>query len=150
MGEVWNFTSTHTGNSQCHEARYKTCWYFRTINKLKSSVTGKVHHIKASTDCKMTNMVYVIKCSKCAIQYVGETKNALHIQLNDHWLDIKNQHPEKPVAKHFNSIGHSLDNLLIFVVENIHREDSMFHKAKESYWIRLLWSLAPEGLNLDP
>ena len=122
----------------------------RTINKFKSPVTGKVHCIKASADWKTSNVVYVIKCNKCAIQYVGETENALHIRMNRHRADIKNQRLEKPVAEHFNSVGHSLDNLSIFVVEKIHREDASFRKAKESYWIRLLRSLAPEGLNLDP
>ena len=65
-------------------------------------------------------------------------------------LDIKNRRLQKPLAKHFNFVGHSLDDLSIFVVGKIHREDASFRKAKESYWIRLLWSLAPEGLNLVP
>ena len=46
--------------------------------------------------------------------------------------DIKDRRLEKPIGKHFNSIGHSLDDLSIFVVEKVHREDSSFHKAKES------------------
>ena len=52
--------------------------------------------------------------------------------------------------KHFNSVGHSLYDLSIFVVEKIYWEDVSFCKAKESYWIRLLRSLAPERLNIDP
>ena len=139
------------GNSQCNQARCKMCRHMRTINKFKSPVSGKVHHIKASADCKMSNVVhaYVIGCNKCAIQYVGETENALHIRMNGHRSDIKNRRLEKLVAKHFNSVGHSLDDLSIFVVEKIHQEDASFLKAKKSYWIRLLRSLAPEGLNLD-
>ena len=103
-----------------------------------SSVTGKEHRIKASADCKMTNIVYAIVCTKCAIQYVGETENALHIQMNGHRLDIKNRCLEKLVAKHFNSIGHSLDGLSILLAEKIHQKDSMIGNAKVSYWIRLL------------
>ena len=70
--------------------------------------------------------------------------------MNGHQSDIKNRRLEKLVAKHFKSVGHSLDDLSIFVVEKMHWEDASFRKAKESYWIRLLWSLASEGLHLDP
>ena len=119
------------------------CRHIKTINNFKSPVTGKVHRVKASADCKTSNVIYVIECNKCAIQYVGETENALHIRMNGHRSDIKNRRLEKPVAKHFNSVGHSLDDLSIFVVEKIHPEDASSRKAKESYWIRLLRLLAP-------
>ena len=52
--------------------------------------------------------------------------------MNGHRLDIKNRRLEKSVAKHFNFVGHSLDDLSIFIVEKIHREDASFRKAKES------------------
>ena len=78
-------------------------------------------------------------------QYVGETENALHIRMNGHRSDIKHRRLEKPVAK-----GHSLEDLSIFVSEQIHREEANFRRAKENYWIQTVQSLAPEGLNLDP
>ena len=52
---------------------------------------------------------------------VGETKNVLHIQMNGLRLNIKHQHLGRPVANHFYSEGHSLEDLLIFVIEQIHR-----------------------------
>ena len=70
--------------------------------------------------------------------------------MNGHRSDINHQRLEKPVAQHFNSNGHSLEDLSVFVIEKIHREEATFHKAKESHWIRALRLLAPEGLNLDP
>ena len=95
-------------------------------------------------------MVYVIECTKCNKQYVGEMENALHIRMNGHRSDIKHRRLEKPVAAHFNSEGHSLQDLSIFVIEQIHREEASYRRAKESYWIQTLRSLAPEELNLDP
>ena len=47
-------------------------------------------------------------------------------------------------------IPKALEDLSIFVIKQIHREEANFRKAKESYWIQMLRSLAPEGLNLDP
>ena len=131
------------------QAHCRTCRHTGVIDKYKSSVTAKVDCIKASADCKTTNMVYVIECTKCVIQHVGAAKNALDIQMNGHQSNIKNQLLEKPVAKPFISIGHFLDNLSIFVAEKIRRENSIFRKAKGSYWIQTLQSLTPEGLNLN-
>ena len=70
--------------------------------------------------------------------------------MNGHCWNIKHRHPDKPVANDFNSERHSLEDLPIFVIEQIHQEEAYFHKAKESYWIHTLRSLAPEGPNLDP
>ena len=106
--------------------------------------------IKASANCKTANVVYVIKCKKFNNRNVGETETALHIQMNGHRSDIKHQRLEKPVTAHFNSEGHSLQDLSISVIEQIHREEASYGRAKESYWIQTLQSLAPEGLNLDP
>ena len=58
--------------------------------------------------------------------------------MNGHRSDIKHRHLEKPVAIHFNSEGHSLEDLGIFVIEQIHREEANFRKVKESYWIQTL------------
>ena len=49
--------------------------------------------------------------------YVGEMQNRLHIRLNGHRSDIMQRQTEKPVASHFNSPGHSLDDLKILVLE---------------------------------
>ena len=89
--------------------------------------------------------MYVIKCTKHAIQYVGEMENAPHLRTNGHGSAIENRCQEKGVAKHLNSISHSIDDLSTYVAEKMHRENSVFRKAKESFWIRFLWSLASGG-----
>ena len=79
-----------------------------------------------------------------------KTENLLHIRMNEHRLNIKHQRLVKPVGSHFNSEDHSLEDLCIFVIEQIYKKGENFWKAKESHWIRTLRSLASEGLNLNP
>ena len=141
---------SHKGNSQCRQTLYKTCHHVKTVDKFNSSVTGKTYRVKATANCKTSNVVYVIECKKCKKQYVGETENALHIHMNGHCSDIKRRHLEKPVAKHCNSTGHSLEDLSVYVIDEIQREEATFRKVKESHWIQTLRKLAPEGLNLKP
>jgi len=54
--------------------------------------------------------------------YVGETENALHIRLNGHRSDIRTKKTDKPVAEHFNLVGHSIKDLTIMVIEKIRRD----------------------------
>ena len=65
--------------------------------------------------------------------------------MNGHQSDIKHQCLEKPVASYFNSKGHYLEDLSIFVIEQVHREEVNFRKVKESHWIQTFESLAPRG-----
>ena len=140
---------SYRGNSQCGQSR-KTCQHIKTVDKFKSSVIGKEYWVKATTNCKTSNVIYMIECNECKLSYVGETENALHIHMNGHRSDVKNERLEKPVAKYFNLVNHSLEDLSIFVIEEIHRGDTGLRKAEESYWIQTLRLLTPEGLNLDP
>ena len=100
-------------NSQCKQPCCRTCHHIKMMETFKSSVTGKMYKIKATVNCKTSNVVYVIQCNCCSKQYVGETENALHVRMNGHWSDINHpsciNHPrlEKPVAQHFNCNGHS-------------------------------------------
>ena len=50
---------------------------------------------------------------------------------NGHLSDIEHQHLENQVARHFNLATHSLGEVSIFVIEEIHREDAGFCKAKK-------------------
>ena len=74
---------SYKGNSQCQQT-HKTCDHIKPIKRFKSSVTRKTYSIKALAKCKTANTVYVIECTKCNKQYVGEMENVLHIQMNGH------------------------------------------------------------------
>ena len=83
-------------------------------------------------NCKTANVVYMIECIKCKKKYVGETENALHLRMNGRQSDIKHRRLEKPVATHFNSEGHSLEDLSIFVTKQINKEEASFRKRKRA------------------
>ena len=105
--------------------------------------------VKASADCFTKNVVYVIECKKCAIQYVGETENALHIRLTGHSSDINHRRTDRPMAKHFCQSDHSIRNVIIMDVEKIHKNNVNLRLWKESYWISVLRMLYPEGLVIN-
>ena len=68
--------------------------------------------------------------------------------MNGHWSDYYRKLSDKPVTEHFNTTGHSFEDLTVMVIEQI-MADSARRKQQESFWIHTLQTLAPNGLNLD-
>ena len=58
--------------------------------------------------------------------------------------------PDKPIAVHFNMLGHTFEDVSVMVIEQIQVKNTAQRKNRESYWIHTLRMLAPDGLNLDP
>ena len=114
----------YKANSRCNQPHGKTCAHIRTGTTIHSTTTDKRFRVKATTNCQTRNVVYMIECGKCSIQYVGETENAFRVCLTRFQSDIRHKHMEKPVAKHFNPLDYSIKVLTIMVIEMIHREDA--------------------------
>ena len=51
-----------------------------------SSVTGRVHHIPINEEvsCKASNLIYLLTCNSCKIQYTGETVQQLNERTQGH------------------------------------------------------------------
>ena len=139
------------GNRPCYKRGCKTCRHIKTRDTFQSSVTKKSYKVHTSATCKTKGVVYLIECRKCPKQYVGSTTNALHIRLNGHRYDIRRKKIQKPVAKHFNGRGHSMEDLTIMVIEEIPEGDVQTRRGCEKHersWIGTLRTLDPRGMNL--
>ena len=107
---------------------------------------------KQALSCGTTSVVYLITCRRCGIQYVGETGQQLRSRMNNHRASIKNLQPQ-PLYKHFNSDGHSLEDLTMQPIEKVELDDdeevSLHSKRlhREDFWMRELKTIQPYGLN---
>ena len=124
--------------------------HMKTGTSFCSRTTGEWFRVKATTYFLTRNVVYLIECKKCAIQYFGETENALRVRLTGHRSDIKHRRIDRPVAKHYSLPDHSMEDSSIMVIEKIYREDTDHRRRKESHWIETIQSLTPDSLNLNP
>ena len=80
-------------------------------------------------DCGSENIIYLITCTKCGIQYVGETVNTLRFRMNAHRQSIKDK-KETLVANHFNNTC-SLDHLSVQPFEIIGGDGRSEKSAKQ-------------------
>ena len=138
-----------TGSSPCGSKRCLTRQHIRSGTTIQSTSTGRTFNVRATADCRTCTVVYLIECTLCHLQYVGETQNPLHIRLNGHRSDIKH-HLDKPAANHFNSPDHHITHLSIMVLEVMRSRSVDLRRRRESFWIFQLQSLHLGGLNLDP
>lgn len=122
-------------------------------NKFTSSITNCNFPITDHIHCKMSWMIYLITCTKCLKQYVGKTTTSLYTRFANHKTDIKYYGTTKgkklPMGKHFNMTGHSFDNVSIMGIELIKRKEDHIIRRRESFWIKKLHTLSPEGINID-
>ena len=68
--------------------------------------------------------MYLIERCKCKKQSIGETEDPLHLRINGYRSDYYCQLTDKPVIEHFNTTGHSFDDMTVMVFEQIHVADT--------------------------
>ena len=135
-------------NGTSNRIKYPCCKVMTPTQVAKSS-NGAPVKLKHQTNCKSKNVVYLITCTKCNKQYIGETGQPLHKRINGHRSDWKHRRFQRaPVAEHFTLPGHDFNShvALCCLDHDINWSDSA-RKARETYWIRRLNTLQPHGIN---
>ncbi len=101
-----------------------------------------------SLTCYAANVIYAITCKKCKKQYVGETGRAFRTRIYEHYRKIKNKESGTFLVEHFNSVGHSVEDMEVTILEKC--QDSTtetVRRNKEDFWIRALVTAYPFGFN---
>ena len=100
-------------------------------------------------DCKSKNVVYLITCRICAMQYVGETVREFGIRMREHWDKIRKGDKSQVVYSHFQSDERhrncQIEDMLRFqIIEKIktddiaNQDDALIRKRRlerELFWI---------------
>ena len=107
--------------------------------------------LRRQTNCKSANAIYLITCTQCGKQYNGETKHTLNERMNGHRSDWKKRRFQRsPVAEHFHLQNHAFNShVSLCCIEHDAQWSDDTRKARDSYWIRRLNTIQPEGINKD-
>ena len=123
------------GMKKCNSCVY--CHYIMTGDKVKFTATKYIHHITTQITCNTSNLIYLITCIKCEMQYVGETYKRLKDRFLQHQGYVRSNKITKATGQHFNLPGHSLSDMRITAIEQIHSNDHMYRKVREKMYINL-------------
>ena len=131
----------------CGVPRCSLCKSIAFTNSFKSNVTGHTYNINTQMNCNSTHTIYLITCTKCQKQYVGETARKLKERINNHRSDIRTK-KRTAVGIHFNKAAHSFNNFSITPLEI--EVDITSRRNKEISYINTLQTRYPLGLNYYP
>lgn len=115
------------------------CHY--TTNNTSFTVNYKTFKIIGHYSCHSQNVIYLIKCNKCNIHYIGQTQSFYH-RIMQHINAIK-RHQTGILYSHFVLCG--LNNFNCFVIDHNNCKDVT---KKEITWINKLKTFTPFGLNI--
>ena len=96
-----------------------TCKNIQCTQKFRSTHTGEKIIIYCNANCKTENIIYLLECAMCGLQYIGETKQQLSKRLNGHRSDA-NCKPDLPLSRHLRSTGHhdSFGKLKVTIIDH--------------------------------
>ena len=138
------------GSFRCNKNNCTTCPYIedgRTQYTFNS--TGQMNQIKSHITCETSNVIYMIQCTKCNLQYIGETKRRLKERFNEHRRPIINTSSYNPtaVSRHFITGNHTVNHMLLIPLEKLYTNRDLVRKAREAFLIHRGNTLEPAGLN---
>ena len=70
--------------SKCNSNRCQICHILCLGRVFGNNKTGKEFSINYDLNCNSRNVIYLITCSKCKIQYFGSTTTAFRTRFNNH------------------------------------------------------------------
>lgn len=137
-------SSSKPGTAPCNTPRCLVCPFIDSINTVRGH--NKHFTVNRSFTCTSTNLVYVIRCARCNILYVGETGRAFSVRIKEHLADIRHERESRQVASHFLSEHHSMTDFRTQVLWGVHG-DLLDRRNLESWLIDHLGTMDPHGLN---
>ena len=134
------------GSSPCNKPCI-ICPFMKKSTYVTSHVTNKHYRLKGYYNCQTKSAVYLISCSKCGLQYVGQTGNTINERIRGHLTDIRAGNNFKPVSRHFTSNNHTVNDVNVTVITTTSQTTNIRLRTEE-VWIAILQTREPGSLNL--
>lgn len=151
------YTDEQAGVRKCNTKTCKTCSHITVTKQYTSTYTRRQYNITRPHNCHTKNTIYLITCSLCKKQYVGQTQRKLSERLTDHRSNVLTR-KNTPIGNHFNLPGHSIKNILITPIHEIPPTELFSFRDNptklrnrllhlEAYWQQQLMTYEPHGIN---
>jgi len=112
-----NFFSSNFSTNECKKENCKHCSFVLNTNCIKYK--NFYWPLICTSDCQGLFIIYILKCIKCNVFYIGQAKS-LTKRLNNHKKDIESFIPyiniTSEVGLHFNLKGHDYKRDLKFCI----------------------------------
>ena len=127
------------------------CKQVKQTKAFQSYRTKETFQIFQNLTCKSENLIYLLQCRICHLQYGGKSKTPFKFRLNNHMEDAKSQPPTLS-CKHYNEQNHNFKRHSAFnLIEQIKKQTTAEEtitllKGRENFWLLKLKTSYPDGL----
>ena len=135
----------------CGSSRCQVCENVENSSTF-SDCKGKIYNVgRGVHDCNSENIVYLLTCRTCNIQYVGSCVTKFRTRFNNYKSSYRNFLAGKKAAQtklhaHFSQSDHNRDDDWCFtLIESADTLDKV--RRREAFWQIKLNTFAPDGLN---
>ena len=114
------------------------------------NLDSREYRINYSFNCDSSNVVYLLECTVCGVQYVGSTCTPFRLRFNNYEACSRKFNsgasvPKVEFFRHFTEEGHHgfLKDSSVKIIDRLTGGNRM----RESFWQYRLDCFAPNGLN---
>jgi len=132
-------------NITCRNTQCGTCQQLTSHSHYSSHQTKQYFTIPDIYSCDTTHAIYLLDCSICGKQYIGETHNTIRNRMKHH-RNMSKTALNRPIYAHLQS--HQTDFLSFKLTIIDTEKDLILRKNKEQHYIKLLKTKIPFGLNV--
>ena len=135
------------GTHKCKVEGCHMCNYVSLSEDFKSCTTNNTYKNQNShtLTCQTKGVIYLITCLKCHKQYVGQSGRLAKDRCYDHLRYIRSK--TESTGIHFNKRGHTHWDFQFHIIEKVVPNTVEMRLRRENYWINLLQTKEPKGLN---
>ena len=150
-------------STKCNGFKCESCKEFKEDDYFKSSISGKTYRIRSNVkvNCRSENLIYLVTCKNCQIQYVGQTGQALCKRFSGHRSKIKNctnGSNNMIFSRHFSEGDCKNKEYEVQIIEKLNgngrllngkidENDRRYREKREEFWIKEMKTVFPYGLN---
>ena len=109
--------------------------YVMTTSTVKSTQDKFSVLVNKPVDCLSSNVVYLIQCTKCSMQYIGQTGRPFKERIKEHLSYVRNNKISEPTGFHFNLPGHDISMLRATVLAQCKFNSRIFRETREEFFI---------------
>ena len=141
------------GSYKCQGKRCEVCKNVLETDTLTCSNAQTTYKVNHKFDCNEECLVYLITYNKCLKQYVGQTVDMFTSQWNNYKENSRKFDRgeiciQRHLYEHFQLPGHAgfLQDTYVTLID---KTDPRSPTKREDYWIHILKTKAPMGLNVE-
>ena len=142
-----NSSQPDSGCRPCMKARCLVCKQMNQTSTASSTNSQYSIKVRGQLTCDSSNVIYLLQCEVCKMQYVGQTETAFRLRFNNHRAHAKSL-PNLPLSRHLSLPNHTFDKLSVTLLETGFKSNRD-REQRESYLI-YRFNTIKKGINENP